>query len=229
MLSFSHTQLSPHPSSSHILDGGCRRFLARRQPHPLSAAGRLTDTQPPPPFRPTDVQNRCVHDLALAYRTPACYYRRKCSQTAVGLASSLQTIVQAAVSHDNVVGSSGCWVIQRNDTDACDCSAVTSIRQQRSHGPVEIAGTFAAPCRSLSWTLTFTAASFGPALEFSLALDAVPADGHNRLILSFQRDASERFFGFGQQYTHLDAAGDSVPIFGREQGIIAVCNQSRPR
>ena len=133
--------------------------------------------------------------------------------------SSLQTIVQTAVSHDNVVGSSGCWVIQRNDTDACDCSAVTSIRQQRSHGPVEIAGTFAAPCRSLSWTLTFTAASFGPALEFSLALDAVPTDGHNRLILSFQRDASERFFGFGQQYTHLDAAGDSVPIFSREQGI----------
>jgi alpha-glucosidase len=55
------------------------------------------------------------------------------------------------------------------------------------------------------------------ALSFSLALNAsAPQD---RLALSYTRYDGERFFGFGQQYTYVDAAGSLVPILAREGGI----------
>ncbi len=41
----------------------------------------------------------------------------------------------------------------------------------------------------------------------------------NRLYLTYASSSSERFFGFGEQFTHFDLKGRRVPILTREQGI----------
>ena len=53
----------------------------------------------------------------------------------------------------------------------------------------------------------------GTALAFELSLNvSAPPSGYNRLLLSYAREAGERFYGFGMQYSSLDAAGSLVPI-----------------
>lgn len=41
----------------------------------------------------------------------------------------------------------------------------------------------------------------------------------NRLYLTYAAEPGERFFGFGEQFTHFDLKGRRVPILTREQGI----------
>ncbi|BBP82503.1 alpha-glucosidase [Pseudomonas sp. Pc102] len=41
----------------------------------------------------------------------------------------------------------------------------------------------------------------------------------NRLYLNWQRDADERFFGFGEQFSAFDLAGRRLPILVQEQGV----------
>lgn len=41
----------------------------------------------------------------------------------------------------------------------------------------------------------------------------------NRLYLSWQRDADERFFGFGEQFSLFNLAGKRLPILVQEQGV----------
>lgn len=41
----------------------------------------------------------------------------------------------------------------------------------------------------------------------------------NRTYLNYNTKPSERFFGFGEQFTHFNLKGKRVPIFTREQGI----------
>ncbi|MCY1337128.1 Sulfoquinovosidase [compost metagenome] len=53
-------------------------------------------------------------------------------------------------------------------------------------------------------------------LKLAVALDD-PA--LNRLYLSWAREADERFFGFGEQFSHFDQAGRRLPILVQEQGI----------
>lgn len=41
----------------------------------------------------------------------------------------------------------------------------------------------------------------------------------NRLCLSYSSEENERFYGFGEQFSHMDFKGKRVPIFVQEQGI----------
>lgn len=41
----------------------------------------------------------------------------------------------------------------------------------------------------------------------------------NRVCLTYASERNERFFGFGEQFSHMDFKGKRVPIFVQEQGI----------
>lgn len=41
----------------------------------------------------------------------------------------------------------------------------------------------------------------------------------NRIFLTYSSERNERFFGFGEQFSHMDFKGKRVPIFVQEQGI----------
>lgn len=41
----------------------------------------------------------------------------------------------------------------------------------------------------------------------------------NRVCLTYSSEGSERFYGFGEQFSHMDFKGKRVPIFVQEQGI----------
>lgn len=41
----------------------------------------------------------------------------------------------------------------------------------------------------------------------------------NRVCLTYSSERSERFYGFGEQFSHMDFKGKRVPIFVQEQGI----------
>ena len=124
------------------------------------------------------------------------------------------------VSHDSVVGASGCWYIKRDDKSVCVSSGVSSARLSQD-GSLTLTGAFAKPCKQLGWTLAFYLADAdATALGFSLALNRSDAtSAYDRVSLLYSRADGERYFGFGQQYTYLDAAGSLVPIFAREGGI----------
>ncbi|KAG5555986.1 hypothetical protein RHGRI_006576 [Rhododendron griersonianum] len=50
----------------------------------------------------------------------------------------------------------------------------------------------------------------------------VNGDGHkgfNRVCLTYTSEANERFYGFGEQFSHMDFKGKRVPILVQEQGI----------
>lgn len=44
-------------------------------------------------------------------------------------------------------------------------------------------------------------------------------ESFNRVCLTYSSDEKERFFGFGEQFSHMDFKGKRVPIFVQEQGI----------
>ena len=126
--------------------------------------------------------------------------------------------VETAVAHDEVTGASGCESIHRHDKHTCASLGVASVGTLPD-GSVSLSGGFGAPCKALGWDLTFSLADEEEtALRFSLALNS-SATAYDRLALKYARLADERFFGFGQQYTYLNAAGAVIPIFAREGGI----------
>ncbi|KAL6988025.1 hypothetical protein U1Q18_013771 [Sarracenia purpurea var. burkii] len=43
--------------------------------------------------------------------------------------------------------------------------------------------------------------------------------GFNRVCMSYSSEKNERFYGFGEQFSHMDLKGKRVPIFVQEQGI----------
>ncbi len=53
-------------------------------------------------------------------------------------------------------------------------------------------------------------------LRFHLRIDDPTFD---RTYLTYESSAGERFFGFGEQFTHFDLKGRRVPIFVMEQGV----------
>ena len=128
-----------------------------------------------------------------------------------------ESFVAAAKSNDKVVG---CSTIKRRDADRCSGSAVNASSQPTSSSLV-LSGGFESPCDTLRWLALQQEDGGEPALNFSLSLvsDGSESVVRDRVFLVYGRGEGERFYGFGQQYSHLDAADSIVPMFSREGGI----------
>ncbi|GKE03628.1 alpha-xylosidase 2 [Tanacetum coccineum] len=55
--------------------------------------------------------------------------------------------------------------------------------------------------------------------EENVAMKDVVYASFNRICLTYSSEKNERFFGFGEQFSHIDFKGRKVPIFVQEQGI----------
>ncbi|KAK3004302.1 hypothetical protein RJ639_018664 [Escallonia herrerae] len=55
--------------------------------------------------------------------------------------------------------------------------------------------------------------------EENEAMNATGLAELNRICLTYSSERNERFFGFGEQFSHMDFKGKRVPIFVQEQGI----------
>ncbi|XP_058003212.1 uncharacterized protein LOC110658267 isoform X2 [Hevea brasiliensis] len=75
--------------------------------------------------------------------------------------------------------------------------------------------------RKLGWCRFFTRPRGFVAVSSSEEIETkVPEfTQFNRICLSYSSEANERFYGFGEQFSHMDFKGKRVPIFVQEQGI----------
>ncbi|OIT08222.1 PREDICTED: uncharacterized protein LOC109227727 [Nicotiana attenuata] len=55
--------------------------------------------------------------------------------------------------------------------------------------------------------------------EENVVMKTAGVSDFNRICLTYASERNERFFGFGEQFSHLDFKGKRVPIFVQEQGI----------
>ncbi|KAH7511735.1 hypothetical protein FEM48_Zijuj12G0014400 [Ziziphus jujuba var. spinosa] len=55
--------------------------------------------------------------------------------------------------------------------------------------------------------------------EETEVLKARESKEFNRVCITYSSEANERFYGFGEQFSHMDFKGKRVPIFVQEQGI----------
>ncbi|GFP80802.1 alpha-glucosidase yihq [Phtheirospermum japonicum] len=58
-----------------------------------------------------------------------------------------------------------------------------------------------------------------PAQEENVAMKNGVFPDFNRICVTYSSEEDERFYGFGEQFSHMDLKGKRVPIFVQEQGI----------
>ncbi|KAK6149041.1 hypothetical protein DH2020_016566 [Rehmannia glutinosa] len=58
-----------------------------------------------------------------------------------------------------------------------------------------------------------------PAQEENVVMKNVASPDFNRICITYSSEKNERFYGFGEQFSHMDLKGKRVPIFVQEQGI----------
>jgi alpha-glucosidase len=102
-----------------------------------------------------------------------------------------------------------------NDRLICNRQSVDKVRQDSTG--LLIAGQLTGKGCSLTYELKFAAKS-EKRLGFDLSFQGASKDLINRSFIRYSSAASERFFGFGEQFTHMDVKGKIVPILVREQG-----------
>lgn len=130
--------------------------------------------------------------------------------------------VSAAVAKETVHEARGSFTIRDHRRQLCRQQTVESILAAPQ---VTVAGQLTCD-DGASWPYRLTFRSDDPEhLAFDLQILSVagssePAeDLPNRLFLTYASQADERFFGLGEQFTHLNLKGRRVPIFTQEQGI----------
>ena len=129
----------------------------------------------------------------------------------------------AAHVRQNVTQNGGIFVVTSQTVKTCEGANITTSgrSQQQGYPLVTFAGQL---CGEESFQLWFQAvdASDGNEtathLEFGVSLTS-PSSEYNQLVLAYQCEEDERFYGFGTQYTLLDMKGQRLPVFMTEQGV----------
>ncbi|KAL8493768.1 hypothetical protein ACS0TY_024801 [Phlomoides rotata] len=74
-----------------------------------------------------------------------------------------------------------------------------------------------------SWCGYFTrkgvVIAISPSEEENVVMKNASFPEFNRICITYSSEKSERFYGFGEQFSHMDLKGKRVPIFVQEQGI----------
>ncbi|KAL0359626.1 UNVERIFIED_CONTAM: Alpha-glucosidase 2 [Sesamum angustifolium] len=61
--------------------------------------------------------------------------------------------------------------------------------------------------------------AISPAQEETVVMKNAACPDFNRICITYSSEKNERFYGFGEQFSHMDFKGKRVPIFVQEQGI----------
>ncbi|XP_073043167.1 uncharacterized protein [Primulina eburnea] len=61
--------------------------------------------------------------------------------------------------------------------------------------------------------------SLSPEEEENVVMNNEGCIDFNRICITYSSEKNERFYGFGEQFSHMDLKGKKVPIFVQEQGI----------
>ncbi len=104
----------------------------------------------------------------------------------------------------------GDYVIREKTLDNCSKSDLEHFNADEKS--VRIYGNL---CKNYSFVITFTVQTHGH-LGFNVTLHT---NYFNKIKFSYGCDKDESFYGLGQQYSHVDFKGQSVPLFISEQGI----------
>jgi alpha-glucosidase len=124
-----------------------------------------------------------------------------------------RSFVGAARGRERVRESRGSFVIDDRLDARCSNQTVDATDADAAH--LTLRGQLRCGERTAGYAMTFT-----PASEHQLRFDVALTDpSFNRVALIFASHAAERFFGFGEQFTHFDLKGRLVPILVQEQGI----------
>lgn len=125
------------------------------------------------------------------------------------------SFVTAAAGKEQVREARAMYFFSDTLQTTCEQQHIQSIHSQGES--VVVQGTLTCVRRDpVSYTLTFTSISKN-ALGFEVKLDQ-PGEV-NRLYFTYETNASEHFFGFGEQFSMFDLKGQRVPVFISEQGI----------
>jgi len=126
-----------------------------------------------------------------------------------------QPFVRAAAAEATLFSNRGSYDVQ--DRVLRDCPVQTVDAQARDGAALTLSGSLSGPECSTAYALRFE-----PVSENQLAFDlqVTGADPEiNRLFLTYASEPGEGFFGFGEQFTHLNQKGRKFNIIVQEQGI----------
>lgn len=123
--------------------------------------------------------------------------------------------VAAALGDAKVQQHHGHFAIRDRFELLCDRQTVDELSSAENR--VTISGCLSAgrPRATTRYQLTFRSVGLNQ-LEFGFSLSS---DRFNRTRLTFQSSRDERFFGFGEQFSHFDLKGRRLPIWVAEQGV----------
>ncbi len=124
-----------------------------------------------------------------------------------------RSFVCGAEGHEQVSEARGSFFIRSRIDRMFADQRVEKIEQHAA--AVEITGSLFHGPETLPYTLTFTCLETNQ-LGFDLRIAAPQC---TRAYLTYASEPEERFFGFGEQFSHFDLKGKRLPIFISEQGI----------
>ncbi|KAJ3312012.1 hypothetical protein HDU76_002984 [Blyttiomyces sp. JEL0837] len=112
-----------------------------------------------------------------------------------------------------------------SDSTICNSATLNTVTTTSSSGQysapniLSLSGSLsgaASQCNGLSWSINF---SVSDPRELKFIASVTGSPNLARTILSFASDSNEEFYGFGEQFSFLNAKGQSIPIVTQENGI----------
>ena len=153
--------------------------------------------------------------LLKAYPGPLAVHHQDDPDRTLWWAGGREPFIDAGHGEAKVSESRGFFTV--DDRGARYLGGQTLDTMEREGDAIVLRGRLG-PEGDAGWCLRFTALD-DRQLAFTLEADSNGPDPINRLRLSIRRRQTHRIFGFGEQLTHVDAAGQRIPIISQEPGI----------
>jgi alpha-glucosidase len=124
-----------------------------------------------------------------------------------------RSFIRAGIGDETFDQYRGSFTI-RDEKKPPQCTSQTISRIEYSKDALVLHGDIKGFQCSSSYKVTFTAQSD---LRLRFEID-IENKSLNRSFLVYESDPKEAFFGFGEQFSHINLKGKKVPIFAQEQG-----------